>query len=87
MGQLELLADMQLSDAMQVIEAADEVIDSIDVEELAKFFAFKSDPEDEEAEVCFRDSTLSVFFLAIISPNSEVNSTFVENEEEDGDDP
>ncbi|OWM79539.1 hypothetical protein CDL15_Pgr022951 [Punica granatum] len=34
----------------EVIEAADEVIDSIDTEELAKFFAFKSDPEDEEAE-------------------------------------
>lgn len=48
---------------MQVIVAADEVIDSIDTEELAKFFAFKSDPEDEEAEVCFRHSTLLVFFL------------------------
>lgn len=70
--QIELLVYMFLSDAMQVIEAADEVIDSIDMDELAKFFAFKSDPEDEEAEVCFRDSTLSVFFFAIISLNSEV---------------
>ncbi|KAK4796287.1 hypothetical protein SAY86_028613 [Trapa natans] len=34
----------------EVIRAADEVIDSIDTEDLAKFFAFKSDPEDEEAE-------------------------------------
>lgn len=37
---------------MQVINAANEVVDSIDKEELAKFFALKSDPEDEEAEVC-----------------------------------
>lgn len=41
-----------LSSALQIIEAANEVIDSIDKEELAKFFALKSDPEDEEAEVC-----------------------------------
>ncbi|OMO97822.1 hypothetical protein COLO4_14332 [Corchorus olitorius] len=34
----------------EVIEAANEVIDSIDREELAKFFSLKSDPEDEEAE-------------------------------------
>jgi len=34
-----------------VIGAADEVIDSIDKEELAKFFALKNDPEEEEAEV------------------------------------
>ena len=36
---------------LQVIDAANEVIDSIDREELAKFFALKNDPEDEEAEV------------------------------------
>ncbi|XP_027923096.1 tripeptidyl-peptidase 2-like isoform X1 [Vigna unguiculata] len=34
----------------EVIGAADEVIDSIDKEELAKFFALKNDPEEEEAE-------------------------------------
>ncbi|KAL5139714.1 Tripeptidyl-peptidase 2 [Glycine soja] len=34
----------------EVIDAANEVIDSIDREELAKFFALKNDPEDEEAE-------------------------------------
>ncbi|XP_037496420.1 tripeptidyl-peptidase 2 isoform X2 [Jatropha curcas] len=33
-----------------IIGAANEVIDSIDTEELAKFFSLKSDPEDEEAE-------------------------------------
>ncbi|XP_027359339.1 tripeptidyl-peptidase 2-like isoform X3 [Abrus precatorius] len=32
----------------EVIDAANEVIDSIDREELAKFFALKNDPEDEE---------------------------------------
>ncbi|KAJ1391040.1 Peptidase S8A, tripeptidyl peptidase II [Sesbania bispinosa] len=35
----------------EVIDAANEVIDSIDRDELAKFFALKNDPEDEEAEV------------------------------------
>nr|KYP62018.1 Tripeptidyl-peptidase 2 [Cajanus cajan] len=34
----------------EVIDAANEVINSIDREELAKFFALKNDPEDEEAE-------------------------------------
>ncbi|MED6182811.1 tripeptidyl-peptidase II Tpp2 [Stylosanthes scabra] len=34
----------------KVIDAANEVIDSIDREELAKFFALKNDPEDDEAE-------------------------------------
>ncbi|KAK8511926.1 hypothetical protein V6N12_074615 [Hibiscus sabdariffa] len=33
-----------------VIDAANEVIDSIDRVELAKFFSLRSDPEDEEAE-------------------------------------
>ncbi|KAI5563525.1 hypothetical protein BDE02_15G125100 [Populus trichocarpa] len=32
------------------MDAADEVIDSIDKDELAKFFSLKSDPEDEETE-------------------------------------
>lgn len=34
----------------EVIDAANEVIDSIDRDELAKFLSLKSDPEDEEAE-------------------------------------
>ncbi|CAI8593694.1 unnamed protein product [Vicia faba] len=34
----------------EVIDAANDVIDSIDREELAKFFALKNDPEDDEAE-------------------------------------
>ncbi|XWS50506.1 hypothetical protein CRYUN_Cryun12cG0092700 [Craigia yunnanensis] len=34
----------------EVIGAANEVVDSIDRDELAKFFSLKSDPEDEEAE-------------------------------------
>ena len=37
--------------ALQVIDAANEVIDSIDREELAKFLALKHDQEDEEAQV------------------------------------
>lgn len=36
---------------MQVITAADEVVDSIDKEELAKYLSLNSDPEDEEAQV------------------------------------
>nr|XP_010918543.1 tripeptidyl-peptidase 2 [Elaeis guineensis] len=34
----------------EIVDAADEVIDSIDREELAKCLSLKSDPEDEEAE-------------------------------------
>ncbi|XP_075650428.1 tripeptidyl-peptidase 2-like [Castanea sativa] len=34
----------------EVIDSANEVVDSIDREELAKFISLKSDPEDEEAE-------------------------------------
>ncbi|XP_065627698.1 tripeptidyl-peptidase 2-like [Quercus suber] len=34
----------------EVIDSANEVVDSIDREELAKFLSLKSDPEDEEAE-------------------------------------
>jgi hypothetical protein len=36
-----------------VIDAANDVINSIDREELARFFALKNDPEDEDAEVLF----------------------------------
>jgi predicted ATP-grasp superfamily ATP-dependent carboligase len=36
---------------VQVIDAANDVIESIDREELAKFFALKNDPEDDDAEV------------------------------------
>ncbi|KAI7979187.1 hypothetical protein LOK49_Contig462G00003, partial [Camellia lanceoleosa] len=35
------------SDRNVVKEAADEVIGSVDTDELAKYFSFKSDPEDE----------------------------------------
>ncbi|PRQ60108.1 putative tripeptidyl-peptidase II [Rosa chinensis] len=34
----------------EVIDAANEVVDSIDRDELAKFFSLRTDPEDEEAE-------------------------------------
>uniref|UniRef100_A0A2P2LLV1 Tripeptidyl-peptidase 2 isoform X2 n=1 Tax=Rhizophora mucronata TaxID=61149 RepID=A0A2P2LLV1_RHIMU len=34
----------------EVVDAANEVIDSIDRDELARFFSVKSDPEDEEAQ-------------------------------------
>ncbi|OVA01192.1 Peptidase S8/S53 domain [Macleaya cordata] len=34
----------------EVIDAANEVVDSIDKDELAKYFSVKSDPEDDEAE-------------------------------------
>lgn len=36
---------------MQIIAAANEVIESIDTEQLAKSFSLKSDPDDEDAEV------------------------------------
>ncbi|XP_059629254.1 tripeptidyl-peptidase 2 isoform X2 [Cornus florida] len=34
----------------ELIDAADEIVDSIDRDELAKYLSLKSDPEDEEAE-------------------------------------
>lgn len=36
---------------LQIVGAADEVIGSIDTDELAKYFSLKSDPDDEGAEV------------------------------------
>lgn len=42
----------------QIINAANEVIDSIDKEELAKYFSVKFDPEEDEAEV----DTLSLLY-------------------------
>lgn len=36
---------------MQIIGAADELINSIDIDELAKYFSVKSDPDDDGAEV------------------------------------
>ncbi|RXH95083.1 hypothetical protein DVH24_024767 [Malus domestica] len=36
--------------ALQVIDAANEVVDSVDRDELAKNFTLRSDPDDEEAE-------------------------------------
>lgn len=36
---------------VQVIVAADEVVDSIDKEQLAKLLSLKPDPEDEESQV------------------------------------
>lgn len=40
----------KISHYEEVINAANEVIESIDKEELAKFFSVKNDPEDDEAE-------------------------------------
>ncbi|KAL5567987.1 hypothetical protein UlMin_024562 [Ulmus minor] len=40
----------KISHNEKVIDAANEVVGSIDREELAKFFAMKSEPEEEEAE-------------------------------------
>ncbi|XP_057988709.1 tripeptidyl-peptidase 2 isoform X2 [Hevea brasiliensis] len=49
-----LLSESNVGDKIghdeEIIRAANEVIDSIDRDELAKFFSLKSDPEDEEAE-------------------------------------
>ncbi|KAI6696312.1 hypothetical protein NL676_016431 [Syzygium grande] len=49
-----LLAQSDVKDKIhqkkKIIDAADEVIGSIDRDELGKYFAFKSDPEDEDAE-------------------------------------
>lgn len=50
---------LSLSVILQVIDAANEVVGSIDRDELAKYFSLKSDPEDEEAEVCFFVTTSS----------------------------
>lgn len=36
---------------VQIITSAEEVIDSIDRDELARYFSLKSDPDDEGAEV------------------------------------
>lgn len=36
---------------VQIIDAANEVVGSVDVDELARFLLQKSEPEDEEAEV------------------------------------
>lgn len=50
---------------LQIIDAADEVVDSVDKDELAKYFSVKNDPEDEGAEVriyvasCFSQSKAS----------------------------
>lgn len=37
---------------LQIIDAADEVVDSVDKDEITKYFSVKSDPEDEGGEVC-----------------------------------
>lgn len=41
-----------MTSTLQVVDAANDVIDSIDRDELAKYFSLKRDPEDDEAEVC-----------------------------------
>lgn len=48
---------------LQIISVADEVIASIDRDELAKYFALRSDPEDEATEVSVH---LFVFFTSYI---------------------
>lgn len=50
-GYVSIIIDTIMKWRLQVIDAANEVIDSIDQDELAKYFSQKSDPEDEEAEV------------------------------------
>lgn len=42
----------QYNSTFQVIGAANEVVDSVDRDELEKFILLKIDPEDEEEEVC-----------------------------------
>ncbi|KAM0869156.1 hypothetical protein ACQ4PT_040859 [Festuca glaucescens] len=46
----ESTADDKISHHKEVIVAADEVVDSIDKEELAKLLSLKPDPEDEESQ-------------------------------------
>ncbi|PKA45566.1 tripeptidyl-peptidase II [Apostasia shenzhenica] len=43
----------KISNKNEIVVAANEVIDSVDKEELAKFFSLKPDPEDEEVELEF----------------------------------
>ncbi|CAL9008689.1 unnamed protein product [Prunus brigantina] len=45
-----IIEDKVLHEKEVVIDAANEVVDSVDKDELAKFFALRSDPDDEEAE-------------------------------------
>ncbi|CAM0944650.1 unnamed protein product [Alopecurus aequalis] len=46
----ESTSDDKISHYKEVIAAADEVVDSIDKEELAKLLSLKPDPEDEESQ-------------------------------------
>lgn len=60
-GYVSIIIDTIMKWRLQVIDAANEVIDSIDQDELAKYFSQKSDPEDEEAEVW-----INVFFFFLL---------------------
>lgn len=56
---------------LQVINAANEVVDSIDREELAKKLSVKTDPEDDEAEV--RSSLSNCFIEKNPATHWEIN--------------
>lgn len=55
---------------LQIISAADEVVTSIDRDELAKYCALKSDPEDEAAEV-------SVYLFAFILAHIQLKQKYL----------
>nr|AFN53634.1 tripeptidyl peptidase II [Linum usitatissimum] len=52
--------DDKIKHSQEVIATADEVISSVDKDELAKFFSYKPDPEDEEAENGDKTETVAV---------------------------
>lgn len=51
---------------VQIVTAAEEVIDSINKDELARYFSLKSDPDDEGAEVGLQASR--ILFIVHLSP-------------------
>lgn len=71
---------------LQIIDAADEVADSVDKDELAKYFSVKSDPEDEGGEVCIyvancflvnqKPLGALVSFYAMIEEKKDVSSLY-----------
>lgn len=81
----------------QVTGAADEVVESIDSDELAKFFALKCDAEDEAAEVSTlifwlfththtleQEMLETVFHFDSLYSTHKSNLLDIENEEENG---
>lgn len=74
---VNMWSDSSASVALQVIDAANEVVDSIDRDELAKFFSLRTDPEDEEAEVC--SCQLILFIFSLLNPCDLISEITLED--------